>query len=69
LPVQAGVIAVDGFGLGAALFALLCHWAGTASTMKAALCLAPNGWPTALNPGALAHGVTAEANYPAASGD
>jgi len=60
---------MDGLGLGAALFALLCHWAGTEPTMKAALCLALDGWPTALNPGTLTPGVTAQADYPAASSD
>jgi len=36
--------------------------------MKLALSFAPNGWPTALNFGALGHGITTSANDPAASG-
>ena len=60
---------MGGLGLGAALFALLCHWAGTEPAMKPALCLALDGRPTTSNPGTLTHGVTAQADYPAASSD
>jgi hypothetical protein len=68
LPVQAGVIAVGGFGLGASLFALICAWPSTMSAMKLTLRFAPNGWPTALEFRSLGHGITPAANDPAASG-
>jgi len=68
LPLQTRFPAVDRLGLGAALFTLLCHWAGTEPTMKPALCLALDGRPTTLEFRSLGHGITPAANDPAASG-
>ncbi len=61
LPAHTGVIAVDSFGLGAAQFAFICAWSSTHCAVSFALSFTAHCRPTALNLGALGHGVAASA--------
>jgi hypothetical protein len=68
LPVCAAGIAVDGFCLCTAQFALICGWACTHATMSFALSFAPHGRSAALSFGSFGRGIASSANDIAPSG-